>query len=154
MKTCLAYIGHLIVAIIGTVIIETALWPILGKPSSPGGVVMKEFIMSAVLSLALGVVNALWKPSRAAFWIWVAPVALLLLRAILFETASRGSVIAGSDTIWSFFGLDMSKGVSRAAMTNYSIFIIPTVRTAAYSLGAIAVASMSHLRLKSTAEQG
>jgi hypothetical protein len=57
-----------------------------------------------------------------------------LFRAILFETTPHGSVIAGSETIWNFFGLDMSNGVSRAAMANYTVFIIPTVRTAAYSV--------------------
>jgi hypothetical protein len=153
MKTCLEYIGHLIVAIIGTVIIETALWPILGKPSSPNGVGLKEFLMSAVISFALGAVNSLWRQSRTAIWIWVAPVALLLFRAVLFETASQRSLVEGSDTIWIFFGIDMSKGVARMAMANYYAFIIPTVRTVGYSIGALAVLGISRLRSK-TVEQG
>jgi hypothetical protein len=62
-------------------------------------------------------------------------------------------LVEGSDTIWIFFGIDMSKGVARMAMANYYAFIIPTVRTVGYSIGALAVLGISRLRSK-TVEQG
>lgn len=108
--------------------------------------------MSAVISFALGVANSLWRQSRTAVWIWIAPLALLLFIAVLFETSSQRLLVEGSDTIWVLFGLDMSKGVSRMAMANYYAFIIPTVRTLGYSIGALAGLGISRLRSK-TLEQ-
>jgi hypothetical protein len=148
LRACLVYLAHLMVVLIGTAFVESALWPILGKASTVEGVVRKELAVSAIIAFALGAAGALWKPSRAANWVWTAPFLWLLLGVVVFETGPGGSVTE-PETIWSYFGLDTTRGVARLAVANCFGFIVPAVRGLAYSIGSV-VAGIVPRKLESS----
>jgi hypothetical protein len=152
LRAVFAYIANFVAAIFGTAVLATPAWRLLGKPATHNGIVIRGLFLSVVIAFCLALFVSIKWPTRAAMWVWVLPAVLLLLRATLFAVFSvPGSVLSESHSISAFLGLDMSSGYSELAFTNYVLFVIPTVRTVAYSAGALVVWKLARQKVSVSA---
>jgi hypothetical protein len=154
LRVVLAYLANFIAALLGTAIIESAIWQLLGKATTFNSIVIRELTLSIVIAFCVAVSVCVRWPSRTAMWVWIAPTLLLLLRALSFAASSPGSVLTSdSHTLLVFLGLDVSAGYSTLAFRNLTLFVIPTVRTLSYSVGALLTFKLMRSKLTALAEQ-
>ena len=118
---------NLVVAVIGTAILETSLWRVI--PShSVAAVVRKEFIFSMVCAAFIGF--GMWRTwqNSAAKWTWVLPAVWFAFGCLNF--AGHGDV----SSPLSGFG---SESVQTAPhIRSFFLFTVPLVRATLYSVGA------------------
>jgi hypothetical protein len=125
------FLLNFVIAIIGTAIMESSLSQRLGHPHSVSEVLTRAWLFGPIIAALLGLfVGRRWFPKTAA-WIWLLAAALFAFRALLYK-ASGASVL---NPFWGhFFAPDCL--IDRHACTDFFVFTIPLVRTAAYSLAA------------------
>ncbi|MGA9526612.1 MAG: hypothetical protein WBS24_00710 [Terriglobales bacterium] len=118
---------NLAVAIIGTAILETALWRAI--PShSVAAIVSKEFILSIVIAVFIGF--GMWRTWRnpVAKWTWILP-------AVWFAFGCL--TIAGHGDVWGRLSGFGSQSVLNAPDgRSFFLFTVPLVRAVSYSVGA------------------
>src|SRR5271156_6345342 len=111
------------VALIGTAILDTALWRVV--PShSVAAIVRKEFISSIVCAAFIGF--GMWRTS-AAKWTWVLPVVWFVFGCL---------TIAGHGDVWGrLSGFGSGSVLSPPDVMSFILFTVPLVRAVSYSIG-------------------
>ena len=128
LKTAGFYLANLIVAIIGTAFIESTIWRFFGSAGSMNGVLTREWILSTIITGALGFyLNWRW-PHKASIWIWIVPMAFLSLRILSFPPDIR-------DISRHFFYPDCVDHLD--SCHDFFMFTVPALRTTIYSLAAL-----------------
>ena len=121
---------NLAVAVIGTAILDTALWRVISSPSVTA-MVWKELTFSIVCAAFIGF--GMWRTWRnsAAKWTWILP-------AVWF--AFGYLTIAGHGDVWGRLSGFGSGSVLSAPDVRYFryffLFTVPVVRAVSYSAGA------------------
>ena len=118
---------NLVVAVIGTAILDTAVRRAI--PShSVAAIVWKELFFSIVCAGLIGF--GMWRTwrSSAAKWTWV-------LAAVWFLFCYL--TIAGQGAVWGrLFGLGSESDLNAPDVRSFFLFTVPLVRAVAYSVGA------------------
>lgn len=118
-------IVHTLIALIGTAIVEHAIWRLV-PAHSVVGIPWKECILSATCAILIGL--GIWKicPTAAAKWVWV-PITLWFTFGFLTR---QGDVWGGL--------FDFHSGTALVAPDTRSFFVftVPLLRIASYSIGA------------------
>lgn len=127
LKFCGFLLVNLVVAVIGTAILDSALWRVI--PShSVAAIVWKEFIFSIVCAAFIGF--GMWRTwrSSAAKWTWVLP-------AVWF--AFGYLTIAGHGDVWGrLSGFGSGSVLTAPDVRSFGLFTVPLVRAISYSVGA------------------
>ena len=130
MLRALKFLGslilHLLVALIGTAMLEHALWKIVPTHSGTA-VIWKESIMSILFAVLIGFgMWRMWR-STAGKWIWVPAVGWFAL---------VGIALAGRGYVWGqFVGVGDGSDVRTADLMTFVAFTVPLIRTISYSVG-------------------
>jgi len=119
---------HLVIAVIGTAILDTSLRRRLAAPLySFSGIIWTESLLSIVFAMALGFgVWRVWHNS-AGKYTWVPAVAWLVIGFL--------STLGRSDIWGRFFSFGSGGGIRPAEMRTFFAFTVPLIRAACYSLG-------------------
>lgn len=143
-----AYVGNFLVAFFGTVFIESLIWRGLGPVTTVAAALRREFYLGAGIAFFLGVLACLWRPNRAAMWVWVVPTVVLGCMLIYFGMAAPHSVIASQqrESVWSFLGLEVSSGNPVEAVRRFTLLVVPTLRTLAYAMGAFLTTKLDPMK--------
>jgi hypothetical protein len=129
MFRTLRFAGFLIVqtviALIGTAIIEHAIWRLV-PAHSVVGILWKECILSATCAVLIGF--GMWKiwPTSAAKWAWV-------LLALWF---TFGLLTRQSDVLGGLFVVHSGTALVAPGPASFFVFAVPLLRAAFYSIGA------------------
>ena len=118
---------NLAVAVIGTAVLDTALWRLISS-HSVAAIVWKEFTFSIVCAAFIGF--GVWRTWRnsAAKWTWILP-------AVWF--AFGYLTIAGHGDVWGrLSGLGSGSVLSAPDVRSFFLFTVPLVRAVSYSVGA------------------
>jgi len=118
---------NLVVAVIGTAILDTALVRMISS-HSVAAIVWKEFIFSIVCAGFIGF--GMWRTWRnsAAKWAWVLP-------AVWF--AFGYLTVAGHGDVWGrLSGFGSESVMSAPDVRSFVLFTVPLVRAVSYSVGA------------------
>ncbi len=140
---------HTLTALIGTAIVATPverLW----RPQTTSGVVMREWILSVTIALALGIFNQSAKKSRPGLYVWILPTGLAAVWSLAFVSIPRNSVLQPTSSFTDVFS------GRTCSLTGYSpecrawiIFSISAARGICYSVGGL-VGLKLHDHLKQT----
>ncbi|SRR6266567_5457948 len=125
---------HVVVALIGTAILETAIGKVFPAHSLVA-VLWKEWILSVACAAFIGF--GMWRTWRSdlAKWAWLLTTVWFGLRLIL---------AIGSGAVWfQFSGSGCGNGIRSVECQNFFVFTIPFIRGVSYSLGAY-VSSLVH----------
>src|SRR6202043_485222 len=118
---------NLAVAVIGTAVLDTALWRLISS-HSVAATVWKEFIFSIVCAAFIGF--GMWRTWRnsAAKGTWILP-------AVWF--AFGYLTIAGRGDVWGrLSGFGSGSVLGPADVRSFFLFTVPLVRAISYPLGA------------------
>ena len=129
LKFCGLLLVNLVVAVIGTAILDTALWRVVSSHSVTA-IVWRELIFSIVCAALIGF--GMWRTWRnsVAKWTWILP-------AVWF--AFGYLTIAGHGHVWGrLFGFASASGsvLSAPDVASFFSFTVPLVRAISYSVGA------------------
>ena len=117
-------IVHTVIALIGTAIVEHAIWRLV-PAHSVVGILWKECILSAICATSIGFgISRIWRTS-AANWAWVLPAVWFIFGFL----TSRGDVWGG------LFSLHSDVLVAPDTRS-FFVFTVPLLRAASYSIGA------------------
>jgi hypothetical protein len=118
-------IAHTIAAVIGTAVVEHAIWRVVPTHSIVA-VLWKECMLSTICATLIGL--AMWRTWRtsSAKWSWILPAAWFALGFL----AKRGDVWGG------IFGLHSGSVLSSPDTKTFFVFTVPLIRGAFYSVGA------------------
>jgi hypothetical protein len=124
-------IVHTVIAIIGTAIVEHAIWRLV-PAHSVVGIVWKECILSATCAVLIGF--GMWKiwPTSAAKWVWV-------LQAIWF---AFGFLMRRGDVWGGLFGIGSGGVLAVPDTRSFFAFTVPFLRASFYSAGASVSSSL------------
>jgi hypothetical protein len=134
LRTVGVFLLNLLVAVFGTAMIESSIWSQIGHPRSVSGVEAREWLLSLAIGAFLGFVVCMQWPNQSAVWVWVLPVAFLMVRVFLYGGSASNSVLVETSRSEHFFAPNCLN--DKAACNDFFIFTIPFARTAAYSLAA------------------
>jgi hypothetical protein len=127
LKFCGLLLVNLSVSVIGTAILDTALWRVV--PSHlVAEIVWKEFTFSIVCAAFIGF--GMWRTWRnsAAKWTWILP-------AVWF--AFGYLTIAGRGDVWGrLSGFGSGSVLSAPDVRSFFLFTVPLIRAVSYSVGA------------------
>jgi hypothetical protein len=119
---------NLVVAIIGTAIMDTAVGKVIPvPPHSIPAIIWREYILSIICAALIGF--GMWRTWRnsVAKWIWIAAAAWFLF----------GLLAVGRGDVWGQLSGFGSKGVLIAPdVRAFFAFTVPLVRALSYSVGA------------------
>jgi hypothetical protein len=138
MIRALSFLGLLIVnaivAVIGTAILEHAVWRIF-PAHSVLGVLWKEWIFSGAFATLIGI--GMWRTWRSsvAKWTWVIPA--------LWFTVGVLSATGRGDATGRIFGLHSDSVLSTPDTRSFFTFTVPMIRASFYSVGAC-ISSLLH----------
>jgi hypothetical protein len=135
------YALNLLIAVIGTAIIESDFWPHL-RFHDRSIVIVKEYFFSIVIAALLGFL-VYWKwPNEASKWIWIAPTVWLGFGAITIA-GQQHSVFSTSTGLWpNLSGKQCAIDVSSCRA--FFAYTVPLMRSVSYSLaGVVAVGFQS-----------
>jgi hypothetical protein len=137
VRGVLTYLGHFFAAIIGTAFVEAGFRAALPHLNAVNEIVRRELIISVVIAFGLGALASYVKPTCTAYWIWL-PMSLAVALRIVFWMVEPASVLGGghTQTLLAYLGLDLEQGHLRMGFVAFFDFLLPAVRTIAYSLGA------------------
>jgi hypothetical protein len=118
---------NVIIAVIGTAILDTALSKAIPSHSI-AGVLWKEYILSIICAACLGF--SVWRSWRdsAAKWTWVLPAA--------WFTAGLIAVAGRDDVFGRIFGYGSGSNLGAAEIRTFFAFTVPLIRGISYSAGA------------------
>jgi|SRR5215469_2959101 len=138
LKFCGALLINLLVAVIGTAVLDTEVRRAI--PShSVSAIMWKEIILSVLCAAFLGFF--MWRTWRtaAAKWVWVLP-------AMWF--AFGYLAIANTPNVWGrFSGFSSGSVFSAPDVRTFFAFTIPLIRAICYSIGAYISAMVYHTRV-------
>ncbi len=139
LKFCGFLLINLVVAVIGTAILDTAVRRVI--PShTVSAIVWKEIILSIVCAAFIGF--SMWRTwrSSAAKWTWV-PAALWFVFGYL--------TIAGNANVWGrLSGFSSGSVLSAPDVRTFFAFTVPLIRAISYSLGAYISSLVYHTRVE------
>jgi hypothetical protein len=121
-------VSHLIAAVIGTAMVETSIWPVLGRPHSLAGIETKAWLASTIIAGSLGFLIAKYRPSKTALWIWILAGAIFTLRLSLYSVGRSGNLVEHF--------LSPNCLLNTVECRDFFVFTIPAARAGAYSVGA------------------
>jgi len=127
LKFCAFLLINLAVALIGTAILDTAVWRIIPSHSL-SAIVWKEIVFSICFAVLIGF--AMWRTWQnfAAMWIWI-PAAIWF--AFGYVT------LAGSNNVWGqLSGLGSRSVLAPPDVRSFFSFTVPLIRAISYSAGA------------------
>ena len=117
------------IAVFGTGILESIFTSSFHAHSSVG-IIIKEWLISIILSGLLGVtVQNLWK-NRVVRWAWILPSIFFLFGAIVSIFSTANGVVA------QLTGYACAISTQRDDCRNFLIFTIPFIRGLVYSIAA------------------
>jgi hypothetical protein len=117
---------HVIIAIIGTAVLDTTLRRTI-PPHSMTATLWKECILSIICAAGIGFsVWRIWRNS-AAKWTWILPTGWFAVGLLAF--AGRGDVFG------RLFGFN-SQNFGASEIRSFFAFTVPLIRAVFYSLGA------------------
>lgn len=128
LRTVGTSVSHLIAAVIGTAIVQSSIWPVLGRPHSLGGIETKAWFASIIIASSLGFLIAKYRPSKTALWIWVLAGVIFALRLFLYRGGPSGNLLE------HFLAPNCLHNTVECS--DFFGFTLPAVRASAYSLGA------------------
>ncbi len=137
LKFCGGLFTNLVVAVIGTAILDTEVRRVI--PTHTASALRVEIILSVVCAAFLGFF--MWRTWRnaAAKWVWV-------LTALWFVLGC--STIAGSANVWGrFSGFSSGSVLSGPDVRTFFAYTIPLIRAICYSIGAHISALVYHTRV-------
>ena len=116
---------NVLVAIIGTAIVDTALWKLV-PTHTVAAVLWKKVILSVLYAAAIGF--GMWRTWRSepAKWTWAITALWFCVGAAAF--AGHG--------IWGPLSADSLGNFGAPQMRTFSAFTVPLIRGVSYSLGA------------------
>ena len=127
LKFCGLVAVHIVIALLGTAILESSLHRIF-RPNSIATVLWKELILSATIAFGLGFsVQRLWQ-NTAAKWAWVLPALWFGFGTLL--TVGHGAIFS------QITGTACENGLGDPQCRRWFLFTIPLLRTGFYSVGA------------------
>jgi hypothetical protein len=135
LKFLAALLANLVVAVIGTAILDTELRRVV-PIHTVSGIVREEIILSVICAAFIGFF--MWRTwrSSAATWIWI-PAALWLVFGYL--------TIAGSVNVWGRLSGFSSESVPSAPdVRTFYLFTVPPIRACFYSVGAYISSLLYH----------
>jgi hypothetical protein len=138
LRFCGALIINLLVAVVGTAILDTGVRRVI-PTHTVSAIVWKEIIVSVVCAAFLGFF--MWRTwrSTAAKWVWV-------LTALWFVFGYL--TVAGSANVWGrFSGFSSGNALSGPDVKTFFGFTIPLIRAVCYSIGAYISALVYHGRV-------
>jgi hypothetical protein len=116
---------HTVIAIIGTAIVEHAIWSVV-PAQSVVGILWKECILSTICATSIGFgVRRIWQTS-AAKRSWILP-------AVWF---TFGFLTSHGDVWGGIFGLHSGSALVAPDTKSFLVFTVPLLRAAFYSVGA------------------
>ena len=120
-------IVHTVVAVIGTAVLEYAIWRVF-PAHSVVGVLWREWIFSIVFATSIGI--GMWRrwKSSTANWTWVIPA--------LWFTVGVLSVAGRGDATGRIFGVHTESVLTRPDTRSFFTFTVPLIRAIFYSVGA------------------
>jgi hypothetical protein len=136
LRFCGAVILHTIVAILGTAILESAIWKAF-RAHSLAAILWKEWILSLLCAAFIGFF--MWRTWRgsAALWAWMLPGLWFAFMFLLALPASQNpSALVGGGLWTQFSGAACDSGPRALGCRNFFVITIPFVRGVAYSAGA------------------
>lgn len=116
---------HLIVALVGTAILEHTIWKVIPSHSVMA-VLWKEWTLSITIAASIGFLTRCKWQDEAAKWTWLLPALWFGLRWI---------VALGSGGAWSQLSGSGCANGSQVECSNFFVFTIPFIRGTSYSLG-------------------
>lgn len=129
LKRLGAFLLNIVIAIFGTAIVTSPFAFVL-RPHSIHAVLLKGYVMSAILAAVIGFfVYRRWG-SGTAKWVGVIGACWFAFRLL----ALMGGGLSGMWTEMS--GIGCVNGVRNLACMNWLVFTLPTLRLISYSLGA------------------
>lgn len=132
---------NVLVAVIGTAIVESAVWRLGGAPHSIHAVLWKDAALSTIVAALIGFgMWSTWR-SESVKWTWVIPSLWFLFGAM---------AVSGPGTV--FGSLFPTSAARPADARSYFLFTVTFIRGIAYSLGGY-VSSCFYPRLVSTLAQ-
>ena len=127
-RTSGAFVAHLIAALLGTGMVESSIWAVLGRPRSLAGIEAKIWFTSLTIAALLGFLISRYRPSTSALWVWVLPGAILAFRVLLYGLGKPASLA-------EHFLAPNCLG-NKTECQDFLVFTVSAARAFAYSLGA------------------
>jgi len=139
------FLLNLLQAFFGATFVESPLYRLFPW-KTPKELLLKEYILSAAISFALGyLVYQHWRPTPSK-WLWVAGFCWLGLGALLIPNGR--SVFEGTaETIYrGMTGIGCVSDPRGDSCANYFNYTVPSLRIVWYSAGALCCAKITTLR--------
>jgi hypothetical protein len=128
-RTALGLFSNLLVVLLGTAILSSALRRSLWHPRSIQALLRVSYCYDIFVALLLGFIIYRRFKSKTAKWLWIIAGMWLILRA--------ATLLGSSSSLWSqLSGMGCANGLHNADCMNWFLFTMPFVRAAAYSSGA------------------
>lgn len=127
------YVGHLLVALIGTAILAYPLQRMF-YCHAVAAMVAREGIFNTVCGVAIGFgMYRTWR-WRPAVWVWIVPT-IWFAFGVLVVSSSTHKQGSGGGLWYGISGLDCVNGLTSFGCRVSILFTIPFVRSVAYSTG-------------------
>ena len=132
------FLGHLLVALIGTAVLSTEIVK-AHRPASVAGILWEEFIVSICCAGLIGFgMYRTWR-SKTGAWVWTLPTAFFAFHAFSVLSLAHGqSVLAETRGVWSqIFGFNCIDQIAVTHCRDFFEFTVAFIRSVAYSLGSL-----------------
>lgn len=125
-----SFLLNLIIAVIGTAIVETPLLHIFYAGTGHAALI-REYVLSSTVAALLGfLIYKKWRP-QSARWIWIAGLLWFAAKAFARAPGALAAHQPGFGT-----GAACNQEISALGCVTWLIFIVPAIRTCAYSAAA------------------
>jgi hypothetical protein len=118
---------NVVVAVIGTAILDTEIWKLV-PIHSVAGILWKELVLSVICATLIGF--AMWRTWRnsAAMWTWILPTVWFAFGCL---------ATAGDSNFWgTLFPFGSGSLPGKPEVRGFFLFTVPMVRAVSYSVGA------------------
>lgn len=146
LRTAGIFLLHLFAATFGPAAIESFLWSVIGQPHSLSAIEGREWILSVGSAALIGYLVCKRWPNKVAIWVWMLPVALLIIRIVMYASTPHNAG-AGGSAAKHFLNPDCSRDI--AECQDFLLFTVLSIRSVAYSVAAAVSARLSGIRATS-----